>query len=126
MGFERRALDHLLEVQAEGRIVPGQNIVGGAQEPCEQFGFLIILGPLHGAQRRKKRADRVFEHRAEESLAYYAACAYARAGKFERALACLDATIKAVWSHGRWLEADTDLDSLRNEPAFEKLQERLA
>ena len=70
-------------------------------------------------------ADSVFARHAEEPLGFYVACAYARARRTERALACLEATVAAGWSHRRWLDADVDLDALRGEPAFEQIRERL-
>jgi hypothetical protein len=43
----------------------------------------------------------------------------------DRAIECLDQAIENGFGHREWLENDTDLDSLRDDPRFKALQQRL-
>jgi adenylate cyclase len=56
---------------------------------------------------------------------YNAACAYALLGDREQALAMLDRAITNGRGNIGWIEHDTDLDSLRGDPRFEAILDRL-
>jgi adenylate cyclase len=56
---------------------------------------------------------------------YNAACAYALLGEREQSLAMLDRAITNGRGNIGWIEHDTDLDSLRGDPRFEAILDRL-
>jgi hypothetical protein len=56
---------------------------------------------------------------------YNVACIYALGGKPQEALDCLDKAVRNGFGHREWLENDSDLDSLRQDPRFEALLKRL-
>ncbi|MBE7464532.1 MAG: hypothetical protein HS116_13735 [Planctomycetes bacterium] len=62
----------------------------------------------------------------DPTLAYALACAQARAGKKEAALASLDRAVKLGFGDGAHLQADEDLAALRGEAAYQKLVRELA
>ncbi len=70
-------------------------------------------------------------HRASDleatdpGVLYNVACVYALGGMSDRAFECLGAAIENGFGHREWLENDTDLDSLRSDPRFQALQQRL-
>ena len=58
-----------------------------------------------------------------ESTHYNGACFYARAGEIEKALDCLERSIKFIDTE--WMDNDSDLDPLRDEPRFQALMARM-
>lgn len=56
---------------------------------------------------------------------YNLACAYALAGKKNEALEALEASVSAGFDDYRHIERDPDLDSLRKEPAYQRLIEKM-
>ncbi len=58
-----------------------------------------------------------------ESTHYNGACFYARAGEIEKALDCLERSIKFIDTD--WMDNDSDLDPLRDEPRFQALMARM-
>ncbi len=86
---------------------------------CLEAGAYVLLGE---GERGLERAARALELYPDDfSTLYNVACAYARAGERERAL---DALERAA-THGRgfrkWIENDSDLDSLRGDPRFQEI-----
>jgi serine/threonine protein kinase/Flp pilus assembly protein TadD len=61
----------------------------------------------------------------DSSVLYNVACIYALGGKPQEALDCLDKAVRNGFGHREWLENDSDLDSLRQDPRFEALLKRL-
>jgi tetratricopeptide (TPR) repeat protein len=56
---------------------------------------------------------------------YNAACSAARNGDTELSLSYLEKAIDAGFRNRSWLERDGDLDSIRKEPGYERLLERM-
>jgi non-specific serine/threonine protein kinase len=57
-------------------------------------------------------------------ILYNVACTYALQGKSEEAIDCLEKAMKHAHWYKRWIEHDSDLDSLRSHPRFQALLER--
>jgi hypothetical protein len=56
---------------------------------------------------------------------YNVACTYALLGESEHSLELLEKAVSLGWGDRAWLETDSDLDSLRSEPRFKALLERI-
>jgi adenylate cyclase len=52
---------------------------------------------------------------------YNVACTFATMGDNEKALDCLERSIKKGMTHVDWITHDTDLDPLRGDPRFKAL-----
>ena len=61
----------------------------------------------------------------DSSVLYNVASIYALGGRTQEALDCLDKAVRNGFGHREWLENDSDLDSLRQDPRFEALLKRL-
>jgi serine/threonine protein kinase/Tfp pilus assembly protein PilF len=61
----------------------------------------------------------------DHNTLYNAACVYALAGRADEALACLEGAVRHGTGHRNWVENDPDLASLRGDPRFQALLERL-
>jgi tetratricopeptide (TPR) repeat protein len=61
----------------------------------------------------------------DSGILYNVACVYALGGMTHQALDCLDQAIQNGFGHREWLDHDTDLDSLREDPRFEALRQKL-
>lgn len=55
----------------------------------------------------------------EISVLYNAACIYSLLGKIDKALDYFDKAIEAGFASRNWIDNDTDLDNIRNDPRFE-------
>lgn len=76
--------------------------------------------------RGRQWAERALEADPEDPLVLYnVACAYTNLGEPERAIRCLDEAITFGYGQRDWLEHDSDLDPLREDPRFQDLLERL-
>jgi hypothetical protein len=53
------------------------------------------------------------------------ACSYALLGQIDDAIACLEKAVQNGFGHREWLENDSDLNALRNDPRFQALRARL-
>jgi adenylate cyclase len=53
------------------------------------------------------------------------ACLYARAGQKEKALELLEKTFARGWGKRDWIDHDPDYDSLRDDPRFQAMLEKL-
>ena len=58
-------------------------------------------------------------------LMYNLACTYALAGRTDEAFAALDQSVDAGWRQRGWIENDSDLESLRDDPRFQVLLDRV-
>ncbi|MFI5281285.1 MAG: TPR end-of-group domain-containing protein, partial [Gemmatimonadales bacterium] len=86
-------------------------------------GSLAELGEKERALEWVKRALAVD---AEDSAVLYnVACFYAVAGMIDDALRCLEQATQKGFGHKAWIENDSDLDSLRGEPRFAALLQKL-
>jgi TolB-like protein/Flp pilus assembly protein TadD len=61
----------------------------------------------------------------DPQLLYNVACVYAIEGKKEDALRCLEEAIDKGYGHREWIEHDSDLNSLRSDPRFRALLDRV-
>ncbi len=86
-------------------------------------GALMQLGERERALEWARRAHAID---AEDSgVLYNVACVYALGGLTEDALRLLDKAIENGFGHREWLEHDSDLESLRADPRFEALRQKL-
>ncbi len=71
-------------------------------------------------------AERALEVDPEDSaVCYNVACLYALEGEADRALACLEETVRdRRFAHPEWIAHDPDLDPLRDHPRFQQLLDR--
>ncbi len=84
------------------------------------------LSSLGDSQRAMDWAERAFEAgRNEPMVLYNVACTYAILGESESALELLEKAINLGWGDRAWLETDSDLDSLRPNPRFQALLDRI-
>ena len=60
----------------------------------------------------------------DSGVLYNVACIYALAGQPEAALTCLAKAIQNGFGHWEWLEHDSDLASLRDDPRFQAILAR--
>jgi adenylate cyclase len=86
-------------------------------------GALLQLGERHRGLEWLRRARAMDPD--DPTVLYNVACGYANAGEKEEALACIEQAIQNGFGHKEWLENDSDLDSLRAEPRFQALLQRL-
>ncbi len=61
----------------------------------------------------------------DPQLLYNVACVYAIEGQKDEALKCLERAIDKGYGHREWIEHDSDLNSLRSDPRFKSLLERV-
>jgi serine/threonine protein kinase/Flp pilus assembly protein TadD len=86
-------------------------------------GALIQLGDR---DRALEWAGRALALDPEDSAVLYnVACVYALGGQIDPAMACMEKAVQNGFGHRAWLENDSDLDSLRPDPRFTALLERL-
>jgi adenylate cyclase len=84
------------------------------------------LSSLGEVQRALDWAGRAFEAGGDEPMVLYnVACTYALLGESEHSLELLEKAVSLGWGDRAWLETDSDLDSLRSEPRFKALLERI-
>jgi TolB-like protein/Tfp pilus assembly protein PilF len=86
-------------------------------------GALMRLGQRDQALERARRALAIDPE--DPAVLYNVACVYALAGSSEEALDQLDKAIQNGFGHRDWLENDSDLDSIRDEPRFQTLLRKL-
>ncbi len=62
----------------------------------------------------------------DPSVYFNAACLYAKLGRKEEALECLEQTFARGFGKRDWVEHDPDYDSLRDDPRFQAMLEKLS
>jgi TolB-like protein/Tfp pilus assembly protein PilF/tRNA A-37 threonylcarbamoyl transferase component Bud32 len=86
-------------------------------------GALTQLGER---QRALDWAGRALALDPEDSgVLYNVACVYALGGQPDEAIECLEKAIQNGFGHRAWLENDSDFDSIRGDPRFASLLDRL-
>lgn len=81
--------------------------------------FSIELVKAGRVEEAKLEAARALELSPDDPLMLYnAACFYARTGEKDLALATLNNAVAAGFEFYEWIKRDTDLESIRNEPAY--------
>jgi len=94
-----------------------------ARALCLGADALVQLGePARGIEwaRRAREIDP-----EDPGLLYNVACVYTRSGMSEEALGCLERAVENGFGHREWLEHDSDLDPLRDNPRFQALRAKL-
>ena len=82
-----------------------------------------------GERHRSKNEERAveFARRAMEvdpddpMLLYNVACTYAQLGRTEEALEALERGVEKGWGDKNWIEHDSDLDSIRDNPRYKAI-----
>ncbi|MGA8553303.1 MAG: protein kinase [Candidatus Acidiferrales bacterium] len=87
----------------------------------------LYLGAVCLSQFGERERALEWTHRAlaadpeDSGVLYNVACGLALLGEADEALGCLENAVKFGFGHKAWLEHDSDLDSLRNNPRFQAL-----
>jgi serine/threonine protein kinase/Flp pilus assembly protein TadD len=86
-------------------------------------GALIQLGERERALEWAGRARSANE--SDSLVLYNVACVYALGEMIDEAVECLDKAIQNGFGHREWIENDSDLNSLRQDPRFQALLKRM-
>jgi len=86
-------------------------------------GALVQLGERDRALEWAKRAHAIDPE--DSAVLYNVACVFALAGLTDDALACLDKAVQNGFGHREWFDNDSDLASLRDDPRFQALRQKL-
>ncbi len=86
-------------------------------------GSLLVLGDRDRARQWLQRAVEIDPD--DSILLYNVACNYATMGEDEAALGYLEQAVDNGMVSMAWVSNDTDLDSLRSSPRFDRLLERI-
>jgi non-specific serine/threonine protein kinase len=62
----------------------------------------------------------------DSGVLYNAACSFARVGEIDAAIDALSQNIRQGWGNPGWLQADSDMDPLRDDPRFQELLAQIA
>jgi serine/threonine protein kinase/Flp pilus assembly protein TadD len=84
---------------------------------------LIQLGERERALDWVRRAYAIDP--TDSGVLYNVACVYALGGSTDDAIECLDKAIQNGFGHREWLDNDSDLDSIREDPRFQELRGRI-
>ena len=82
-----------------------------------------MLGEVEKAINWAKRAHAIAPDDPE--VLYNMACIYSLAGKIEQALDCFELAIQLGFASLEWVENDSDLDPIRDQPRFQKALKKL-
>ncbi len=86
-------------------------------------GAYVLLGERELGLERVTRALELYPD--DFTTLYNVACAYARAGEPERALDALERAVAPGRGFRKWIENDSDFDSLRADPRFQEIVRRV-
>jgi tetratricopeptide (TPR) repeat protein len=86
-------------------------------------GILVSLGRVEDGLGIARRALSIDPH--DPGTLYNVACLYADAGRVGEAIGFLEKALDAGFAQKEWIENDSDLDPLREEPRFKALMQRL-
>jgi len=90
---------------------------------CMAANQLCNVGEL---EKGKEMAEQALAREENEPLVLYnIACFFAMSGDIDRSLALLERAVESGWGDRAWLETDSDLDSLREDPRFKALVDRI-
>ncbi len=110
--------------RATGRALVRIIISNGFTHPEQHLAQLYVeRGEIEHATQLQEEITTLLEDIPEErsTARYNLACFYALSGQKARALTELAAALKSNPDLVEWSKQDTDLDSLRNEPAYQAL-----
>lgn len=83
---------------------------------------LTTLGDKGRAREWAKRA--VAMEPDDSAVLYNVACAYSLLGLKDSAVDCLERAVQNGFGHWEWIQHDSDLDALRDQPRFQTLLQR--
>ena len=86
-------------------------------------GALIILDRVKQAIDWAKRAHEIAPD--DSRVTYNIACIYSLAGRIEQALDCIEIAIGSGYASLGWIENDSDLDPIRDQPRFQQAIKKL-
>ncbi|MEO6263921.1 MAG: tetratricopeptide repeat protein [Luteimonas sp.] len=87
----------------------------------------VNLAEMGQRERAVEWTERALDAAGGEAfIQYNSACAYAVLGDTERALDLLERAVDLGWGDRAWIEHDSDLASLRDNPRFAALLQRMA
>jgi len=86
-------------------------------------GALIQVGQRDKALEWARKA--LGGNDSDSMVLYNVACVYSLGGLLDEAIDCLERAVQNGFGHREWLEHDTDLDNIRNDPRFLALLKRL-
>jgi serine/threonine protein kinase/Flp pilus assembly protein TadD len=82
----------------------------------------VSLSRLGESARAKDWARQALAINAgDATVLYNVACVYATSGESEEAIALLERSVAAGFGHWKWIENDSDFESLRGHPRFQAL-----
>ncbi|HSQ68885.1 MAG TPA: tetratricopeptide repeat protein [Steroidobacteraceae bacterium] len=85
-----------------------------------------LAAALGQQQRARALAEQALRARPDDiGTVYNAACTYAVIGDPDRAVELLARAVELGWSSAEWLAHDPDVDSLRADPRFQRIQSAL-
>ncbi len=119
------------QAEAEAALRQGLQVAEGHLElnPDDARALYLGAGALAQLGQRDRAlewTERAFSIDPEDSgVLYNVACSYALLGKIDDAIACLEKAIQNGFGHREWLENDSDLGPLREEPRFQALLKKL-
>lgn len=90
---------------------------------CIGANQLSNVGELERGERMVEEA--LIRGRDEPLVLYNTACFYAIKGDEERTLELLEDAVTKGWGDKAWLETDSDLDAVRDDPRFQALLDRI-
>jgi tetratricopeptide (TPR) repeat protein len=93
--------------------------------PDDARALYFGAGAISKLGNREKAIEWLERARAvdpeDSAVLYNVGCVYSLLGDADNALACLEQAVVHGYGHKEWVEHDSDLDSLRQLPRFQKL-----
>jgi len=90
------------------------------------YWVVVVLCALGEGTEALEWAGRVLEIDPDEPLSLYnVACIYARLGRADDAIHCLERSVRDGYAYRDWIAHDSDPDPLREHPRFKALLEGL-
>jgi Zn-dependent protease len=112
-----------------GRFQEASSLIAGQQQPEYAAGAYKMLqsAAFHSGEfgLSAEAGRRSFERTNDPEVAYNVACAEARGGHADEALAWIERAIEAGYRNIDALDSDSDFESLRSRPEFETICGRL-
>jgi serine/threonine protein kinase/Flp pilus assembly protein TadD len=94
-----------------------------ARALCLGGGALSEIGEIEKALDWAKRAIDIDPN--DPGVLYNASCIYSLLEKIDQALNCFERAIDSGFASKEWIETDSDLDKIRNQPRFKEILAKL-